>query len=193
MKRQIRSTLLALSCAAMAAAGTFHAQLACAASAATKADAEVAAEDSNVDAATTEKDAAAKDADAKEVAAKELEAKDADSKDIASTDIAPKNVELFEGMHNGDLDVTIIAKSDHAGRVIIANKTGKPVNIKLPEAFAAVPVVAQFGGGGGGGQGGGGFGGGGGGGGGQQSRRRRIRRWRRRAGRRWRHVQHPAR
>jgi hypothetical protein len=69
-------------------------------------------------------------------------------------------------MENGDLDVTIIAKSDRAGRVIIANKTGGPVEIKLPEAFAAVPVAAQFGGGGGG-QGGGGQGGGGGG--GQQS------------------------
>ncbi len=79
-----------------------------------------------------------------------------------------KEVELFDGMQNGDLDVQIIAKNDHAGRVIITNKTGMPVNIQLPEAFAAVPVVAQFGGGGGGGQGGGGFGGGGGGGGGGQ-------------------------
>jgi hypothetical protein len=84
------------------------------------------------------------------------------------SNVAAKQVELFEGMQNGDLDVTIIAKNDHAGRVIIANKTGVPVSIKLPEAFAAVPVAAQFGGGGGG-QGGGGFGGGGGQGGGQQS------------------------
>ena len=81
----------------------------------------------------------------------------------AQPNVAAKEVELFAGMQNGDLDVQIIAKSDHAGRVIIANKTGRPVNIKLPEAFAAVPVAAQFGGGGGG-QGGGGFGGGGGGG-----------------------------
>jgi hypothetical protein len=85
----------------------------------------------------------------------------------AKANVAAKQVELFAGMQNGDLDVTIIAKNDHAGRVIIANKTGVPVSVKLPEAFAAVPVVAQFGGGGGG-QGGGGFGGGGGGG-GQQS------------------------
>jgi hypothetical protein len=42
------------------------------------------------------------------------------------------------------------------------------VSVKLPEAFAAVPVAAQFGGGGGG-MGGGGGGMGGGGGGGQQS------------------------
>lgn len=84
-----------------------------------------------------------------------------------STDVAAKQVELFDGMQSGDLDVKIIAKNDHAGNVIIANKTGVPVDIKLPEAFAAVPVVAQFGGGGGGG--GGGFGGGGSSGGGQQS------------------------
>jgi hypothetical protein len=81
----------------------------------------------------------------------------------AQPEIAAKEVELFAGMKSGDLDVQIIARSDHAGRVIIANKTGQRVNIKLPEAFAAVPVAAQFGGGGGG------QGGGGGGGGGQQS------------------------
>ncbi len=90
----------------------------------------------------------------------------ANSSDV-STDVTAKKVELFDGMQSGDLDVKIIAKNDHAGNVIIANKTGLPIEIRLPEAFAAVPVVAQFGGGGQGG-GGGGFGGGGGGG-GQQS------------------------
>src|SRR3990172_259910 len=84
-----------------------------------------------------------------------------------------QQVELFEGMRDGRLDVTIIAKSDRAGRVLIKNKLGVPVSVKLPAAFAAVPALAQFGGGGqgGGGQGGGGgqqsggggFGGGGGG------------------------------
>jgi hypothetical protein len=72
-------------------------------------------------------------------------------------------VELFAGMKSGELDVKIIARNDREARVIIANKTGQPVNVKLPEAFAAVPALAQFGGGGGGG--GGGMGGGGGGGG----------------------------
>jgi hypothetical protein len=75
-----------------------------------------------------------------------------------------EQVEMFQGMRDGRLDVKIIAKNDRAARVFIANKTGQPVDVKLPEAFAAVPVLAQFGGGG---QGGGGFGGGGGG--GQQS------------------------
>jgi len=81
----------------------------------------------------------------------------------AVTTPAAREVELFAGMRDGDLDVKIIAKSDRAGRVIIANKTGVPVHVKLPEAFAAVPVLAQFGGGGFGGGGGGGQGGGGGG------------------------------
>lgn len=80
----------------------------------------------------------------------------------AKSTAAAREVELFDGMQNGDLDVKIIAKNDHAGRVIITNKTGVPVDIKLPEAFAAVPALAQFGGGGQGGGGGGGFSGGGG-------------------------------
>ncbi|MGD9632794.1 MAG: hypothetical protein AB7G28_07385 [Pirellulales bacterium] len=83
-----------------------------------------------------------------------------------------KEVEMFAGMESGDLDVQIIARSDRDARVIISNKTHQPLSIKLPEAFAAVPVAAQFGGGGGGmggGGGGGGFGGGGGGGGQQSS------------------------
>ena len=70
-------------------------------------------------------------------------------------------VELFAGMKSGELDVKIIARNDREARVLIANKTGQRVNVKLPEAFAAVPALAQFGGGGGG-QGGGGMGGGGG-------------------------------
>jgi hypothetical protein len=77
------------------------------------------------------------------------------------------DVEFFQAMDDGQLDVKFIAKSDRAARLIMTNKTKQPLNVQMPEAFAGVPVLAQFGGGGGG-QGGGGFGGGGGGG-GQQS------------------------
>ena len=49
------------------------------------------------------------------------------------------------------VDVKFIAKSDHAARMIITNKTKQPLNLQMPEAFAGVPVLAQFGGGGGGG------------------------------------------
>jgi hypothetical protein len=65
-------------------------------------------------------------------------------------------VELFAGMESGDLDVKIIPKDATKGTVILENKKDKPVTVKLPDAFAAVPVLAQFGGcPGGGGLGGG--------------------------------------
>jgi hypothetical protein len=66
---------------------------------------------------------------------------------------------LFDAIDEGLVDVTFIAKNDEQGRVIVENKTDKPVNFRMPEAFVGVPVLAQFGGGGG--MGGGGMGGGG--------------------------------
>jgi hypothetical protein len=120
---------------------------------------------------TTVKEAAATSDDAN--AGDEVESKArpaAKNKANAEAEVPAKDIEMFSAMESGDLDVKIIARSDRDARVIISNKTGVPVNVKLPEAFAAVPVVAQFGGGGGGqGGGGGGFGGGGGGGGQQSS------------------------
>jgi hypothetical protein len=83
-------------------------------------------------------------------------------------------VEMFDAMKSGDIKVEFIPKDAKAATVIIHNKSDKPLSVKLPEAFAGVPVLAQFAGGGlgiggpgGGGPGGGGFVGGGGGGGGQ--------------------------
>ncbi len=88
-----------------------------------------------------------------------------------------REVEFFQAMEEGQIDVRFIAKNDRAANILIANKTRLPLNVKLPAAFAGVPVLAQVGGnvggnfgggggttGGGGSQGlGGGFGGGGGG------------------------------
>jgi hypothetical protein len=139
MKRHIRITWLSLALAMTAIAVVRTALSAADANAATKAGGAT-------------KSAAAAKADAKASAA----------------EAQAKEVELFAGMKSGDLDVKIIARNDREARVLIANKTGQPVNVKLPEAFAAVPALAQFGGGGGG-QGGGGMGGGGGGGGQQSS------------------------
>ena len=63
------------------------------------------------------------------------------AKEKAAATASAQEVGLFEGMRDGRLDVTIITKSDRAARVIIANKTDQPVSVKLPEAFAAVPVA----------------------------------------------------
>ena len=98
-------------------------------------------------------------------------------------------VELFAAMEAGDVEAKVIPKDSTNATVLITNKTDRPLTIKMPEAFAGVPALAQFGGGQGGfggnqqggnnqnqgmgggfggqgGQGGGGFGGQGGGGGG---------------------------
>lgn len=78
-------------------------------------------------------------------------------------DIKPigEEVELFSAIDSGAIQVKLIPQDSKGGNLLIKNKSDKPLTIKLPEAFAGVPVAAQFGGGGGGG---GQFGGGGGGG-----------------------------
>ena len=92
-----------------------------------------------------------------------------DSKTVA---VSNEPVDLFQAIDEKTVDVKFLAKNDHDARVLIKNNTKQPVTLKMPSAFAGVPL-AQFGGGGGGrgggGLGGGGRGGGGGGGGGQQS------------------------
>jgi len=85
-----------------------------------------------------------------------------------------KSVDLFDAMDHGEIDVVFRARDAANANLIIENKSDKPLAIKMPAAFSAVPVMRQgLGGFGGGQQGGGGFGGGGqgggfGGGGGQQ-------------------------
>jgi len=73
-----------------------------------------------------------------------------------------KQVEFFEAIKAGDIAVKLIPKDAKEANVIIENKAKQPLEIKLPDAFAGVPVLAQFGGMGG--MGGGGMGGMGGGG-----------------------------
>ena len=80
-----------------------------------------------------------------------------------------ETVDLFQAMKDGTVAVKYIPENANAANLLIENKTKQPLNVKLPDAFAGVPVLAQFGGGGGqggGGQGGGGQAQGGGGGGG---------------------------
>lgn len=82
-----------------------------------------------------------------------------------------REVELFAGIASGEIEVQLVPKDATEATVVFKNKSDKAVSIKLPEAFAGVPVLGQalgagggFGGGGFGGPGGGGgFGGGGGG------------------------------
>jgi len=77
---------------------------------------------------------------------------------------APEAVEMFAAIEAGQIGVKLIPKDSTECRVLIENKTKKPLSVKLPDAFAGVPVLAQMGMGGMGGMGGGGMGGMGGGG-----------------------------
>lgn len=91
----------------------------------------------------------------------------------ARRDAAPTGevVEMFAGIEKGQIEVQLIPKDSTQCNLMVKNKTDKPLTIKMPDAFAGVPVLAQLGIGGGMGgggaaggrtRGGGGMGGGGG-------------------------------
>lgn len=60
-------------------------------------------------------------------------------------------VDLFAGIDDGTVEATVIPRDSKKVTLQLKNKSDKPLTIRLPEAFAAVPVQAQFGPGGGGG------------------------------------------
>lgn len=73
-----------------------------------------------------------------------------------------ETIELFEGIEDGRLEVTLAPRDASEFRVLVKNTTDQPVNVDFPAAVGTVNVLAQFGGGGGAGGAGGGGGGGGG-------------------------------
>jgi len=89
----------------------------------------------------------------------------------AASQPSGQQVELFAAIEKGQVEVQLIPKDATLFNVRIKNNTDQPLSVKLPEAFAGVPILAQRGGaggmgamGGGGGRrggGGGGYGGGG--------------------------------
>jgi hypothetical protein len=74
----------------------------------------------------------------------------------ADEQTAPPATGLFQAIDDHQVDVKFIAKSDHDARILVKNNTNQPLHLQMPEAFAGVPALAQFGGGGGGARGGGG-------------------------------------
>lgn len=52
-------------------------------------------------------------------------------------------VDMFGAIERGDIAVQLIFKDSTQCRVRIENKTDKPLSVKLPDAFAGVPVLAQ--------------------------------------------------
>ncbi len=56
-----------------------------------------------------------------------------------------RTVELFEAMERGEIGVKLIPKDSSEWRLLVENKTDQPLSVKVPEAFAGVPVLAQIG------------------------------------------------
>jgi hypothetical protein len=54
-------------------------------------------------------------------------------------------VGLFEAMEAGEVEARLILQDETAGRIIVTNKTKQPLTVKLPQAFAGAPVLAQIG------------------------------------------------
>jgi hypothetical protein len=55
-----------------------------------------------------------------------------------------EEIDLFAGIAQQQLEVRLIPRDDLQCRLLITNKTDKPLSVKLPAAFAGVPVLAQF-------------------------------------------------
>jgi hypothetical protein len=53
-----------------------------------------------------------------------------------------QSVEMFAAIQSGDITVKLIPKDSTKSRIIIENKTDKPLSVKLPDAFVGVPTVA---------------------------------------------------
>jgi hypothetical protein len=64
---------------------------------------------------------------------------------IGQYDPNAQTVEMFAAIEKGDIAVKLIPKDSKESRILIENKTDKPLNVKLPDAFAGVPVLAQGG------------------------------------------------
>jgi hypothetical protein len=63
---------------------------------------------------------------------------------IGGYDPQAQTVEMFAAIKKGDIAVKLIPKDSTQCTVQIENKTDKPLNVKLPEAFAGVPVLAPI-------------------------------------------------
>jgi hypothetical protein len=53
-------------------------------------------------------------------------------------------VDMFDAMNDGDLGVQFIPHDAREATLILTNNTDQPLNVHLPAAFAAIPVLAQF-------------------------------------------------
>ncbi|HVX14457.1 MAG TPA: hypothetical protein VHC22_24940 [Pirellulales bacterium] len=69
----------------------------------------------------------------------------ATASEFAAQKPAAEAVDLFDAMQAGQVEVKFIPKNDKEARVRLKSKSGRPLTVRLPEAFAAQPILAQIG------------------------------------------------
>ena len=60
-------------------------------------------------------------------------------------DPPPEQVGLFEAIQAKTVEVTVIPRDSKRVTIQFANKTDKPIQLRMPAALVAAPVLAQFG------------------------------------------------
>jgi hypothetical protein len=57
---------------------------------------------------------------------------------------AGEPIGLFDAANSGQIEAKFIPENAAKGTLVVTNKSAKPLTIQLPEAFAGIPVQAQF-------------------------------------------------
>jgi hypothetical protein len=65
-------------------------------------------------------------------------------KGVKPFDSRAETVEVFSAIEQGKLEVKLIPNDSTQCRLLIKNETDKPLNVTLPAAMAAAPVLAQL-------------------------------------------------
>lgn len=73
-------------------------------------------------------------------------ARAAEPRDVASP--AYEKVGMFNAIEQGQIEVSLTVKDNQQARFVARNLTDRPLTIEIPEAIAAVPILAQNQGGG---------------------------------------------
>jgi len=63
------------------------------------------------------------------------------SKSVSSQ--AAEEVDLFAAIEAGQLEARLILQDEFQGKVLLRNQAGKPLDVRLPEVLAGVPVLGQ--------------------------------------------------
>lgn len=66
------------------------------------------------------------------------------AKGLGPADPNQETVDFFSAVEKGQISAQLIPRDAWQCRLLLNNKTDKPLNVRLPDVFAGVPVSAQF-------------------------------------------------